>query len=90
MIGLLLDRRAHRSDKHGVNTDTIKKQVSGPGPFVIRTSDGKEYSAPHGEFIGFTRHYVMVEDEKGVLDILDPLHVVSIRPVGKRRPRASI
>ncbi len=72
-----------------MNTDTIKKQISGPGPFIIRTSDGKEYSPPHGEFVGFTRHYMMVEDESGVLDIIDPLHVVSIRPVHKRRHRGS-
>jgi hypothetical protein len=71
-----------------MNPAIIKKQTTGSGPFVIRTSDGKEYHAPHGEFIGFTRHYVYVEDEKGGVDILDRLHVVSVRPVGKRRPRS--
>jgi hypothetical protein len=70
-----------------MNSETIKKQTTGPGPFVIRTSDGKEYHAPHGEFIGFTRHYVMIEDAKGVLDIIDPMHVVAIRPVNKRRAK---
>ena len=70
-----------------MNTETIKKQTSGAGPFIIRTSDGKEYHAPHSEFIGFTRHYMMVEDANGVLDIIDPMHVVAIRPVSKRRSR---
>ncbi|GDY21781.1 hypothetical protein LBMAG56_31280 [Verrucomicrobiota bacterium] len=88
MGGPLLDQRGHRSDKQAVNTDTIRKQITGPGPFVIRTSDGMKYSAPHGDFVGFTRHYLMVEDDKGVLDILDPLDVVSIRPAGQRRSRA--
>ena len=70
-----------------MNQAIIKKQTSGPGPFIIRTSDGKEYRAPHSEFIGFTRHYVYIEDEQGGVDILDPMHVVVIRPVSKRRTR---
>ena len=72
-----------------MNTLTIKQQLTGVGPFVIRTSDGKQYTAPHSEFIGITRHYVMVEDAKGALDIIDPLHIVSIRPAGKRRAKAA-
>ena len=70
-----------------MNPAVIKKQATGLGPFVIRTSDGREYEAPHGEFIGFTRHYMFIEDEKGGVDIVDPLHVVAIRPVNKRRSR---
>ncbi len=70
-----------------MNPAIIKKQTTGPGPFVIRTSDDKEYRAPHGEFIGFTRHYLYVEDEQGGVDILDPLHVVAIRPLSKRRSK---
>ena len=72
-----------------MNTEAIRKQITGPGPFLVRTSDGREYNVPHGEFVGFTRHYVMIEDEKGGIDIVDPLHVVAIRPVRKRRLRAA-
>ncbi len=71
-----------------MTTDTIKKQTAGPGPFLIRTSDGKELEAPHGEFLGFTRHYMMIENAKGVLDIIDPMHVASIGPINKRRKRS--
>lgn len=85
-----LDQRGLRSDKQPMNMEVIKKQVVGPGPFIIRTSDGKEYTVPHGEFVGYTRHYVMLEDEKGGLDIVDHLHVVAIRPVNKRRARVSV
>jgi len=73
-----------------MNMEAIKKQMVGPGPFIIRTSDGKEYTVPHGEFVGYTRHYMMLEDEKGGLDIVDHLHVVAIRPVNKRRARVSV
>ncbi len=72
-----------------MNASIIKSQTTGPGPFVIRTSDGKEYQAPHGEFIGYTRHYLFIEDENGGVDIIDPLHVVAIRPVRRRRARAA-
>ena len=72
-----------------MNTKTMQQQLSGAGPFLIRTSDGKAYTVPHSEFVGFTKHYVMIEDSTGVLDIVDPLHVVSIRPVSKRRVKAA-
>lgn len=68
-----------------MNSDAIRKQLVGPGPFIIRTSDGKEFTAQHGEFVGITRHYMIVEDENGGVDMVDPMHVVSIRPVRKRR-----
>ncbi|MBI3416593.1 MAG: hypothetical protein HY043_14970 [Verrucomicrobia bacterium] len=72
-----------------MNSEAIRKQLTGPGPFIVRTSDGREYDVPHGEFVGFTRHYMMIEDTKGGIDIVDPLHVVAIRPVQKRRARAA-
>jgi hypothetical protein len=72
-----------------MNTEAIRRQSSGSGPFLIRTSDGREFTVHHGEFVGFTRHYMMLEDDQGGLDIVDPLHVDSIRPVRKRRVRAS-
>ena len=31
------------------------------------------------------RHNVVVEDEKGLLDIIDPLHIVSIWPGSRRK-----
>ena len=90
LVSPKLDRSVLRGDKHTVNTEVIKKQITGPGPFLIRTSDGNEYAAPHSEFVGYTRHYLMIEDAKGGLDIVDPLHVVSIRPADKRRTRVAV
>jgi hypothetical protein len=68
-----------------VNRDLIRKQLTGPGPFIIRTSDGKEFPAPHSEFVFVGHHNLVIEDEKGFLDIIDPLHVVSIRPGSRRK-----
>ncbi len=63
-----------------MNRELIRQQLVGQGPFLIRTSDGKEFLVPHPEFVLVGRHNIVVEDAKGLLDIIDPLHVVSIRP----------
>ena len=72
-------------ENENMNRDLIRQQLSGPGPFLIRTSDGKEFHAPHSEFILIGRHNVVIEDNRGLLDILDPLHIVSIRPGSRRK-----
>jgi len=65
--------------------EMIRRQLSGAGPFLVRTSDGKEFTVPYPEFVLVGRHNLAIEDEEGVFDIIDPMHVVSIRPVRKRR-----
>ena len=69
-----------------MNRELIRQQLAGRGSFVIRTSDGKEFSVPHPEFVLVGRHNVVIEDDNGLLDIIDPLHVVSIRPGIRRKP----
>ncbi len=71
-----------------MNRDLIRQQLSGAGPFLVRTSDGKEFTVPHPEFVLVGRHNLAIENEEGVFDIIDPMHVVSIRPVRKRRARS--
>ncbi len=72
-----------------MNRDLIREQIRGPGPFILRTSDGKEYSVPHPEFVMVGRHNLVIENARGVMDIIDPMHVVSIRPVARRRAKAA-
>jgi len=63
-----------------MNVEKIRKHLSGGfRPFVLRTSDGREYQIPHPEFIALGKYYVAVVDSKGDLDILEPLHIVSIK-----------
>ena len=66
-----------------MNREMIRQQLVGRGPFTIRTSDGKQFTVPHSEFVFVGRRNIVIEDAKGLLDILDPMHVVSIRP-GRR------
>jgi len=69
-----------------MNREAILKQLRRPGPLVVRTSDSKEFPVPHPEFVLIGRFNVAIEDEDGAFDIVDPLHIVSIRPTTKKKP----
>jgi hypothetical protein len=63
-----------------MNVEKIRKHLTGGfRPFVLRTSDGREYQIPHPEFIALGKYYVAVVDSSGDLDILEPLHIVSLK-----------
>jgi hypothetical protein len=64
-----------------MNVQTIRKRLSKEGPFIVRTSDGEKYSVPHPEFVWVGRYNVVIEDEQGGIDVIDPLHVAAIRRV---------
>ncbi|HYR58332.1 MAG TPA: hypothetical protein VEO95_06880 [Chthoniobacteraceae bacterium] len=67
-----------------MSLDEIRKRTSnGFRPFVIKTSDGKEYPVPHREFIMITKRSVVVADADGFIDILDPLHIVALNVEGE-------
>jgi hypothetical protein len=66
-----------------MSLDEIRKKVSnGIHPFIIRASDGREHPVPHQEFIMVTRRSVVVADEKGLVDIINPLHITFLRETG--------
>ena len=64
-----------------MNVQALRKRLSKEGPLVVRTSDGQEYAVPHPEFVWVGRHNLVIEDEQGGIDVIDPLHVVAIRRV---------
>jgi len=68
-----------------MNRQLIRQHLTGQGPFLIRTSDGKQYRVPHPEFVLIGRYNIVVEHRNGFLDIFDPLHVVSVRPGPKKQ-----
>jgi hypothetical protein len=70
-----------------MNRELIRQQLVASKPLVIRTSDGKEFLVPHTESVLVGRHNIVIEDEKGLLDIIDPLHVVSIGPGARLKTR---
>lgn len=58
--------------------DIRKRLVGGFTPFTIRTSDGEKFPVPHREFIFVTEKRIVVADKKGYVNVIDPLHIVSI------------
>jgi hypothetical protein len=57
----------------------IKERVRGKfTPFTLRTSDGEKFPVPHKEFIFVTGRRVVVSTKEGYVNVLDPLHIVSI------------
>jgi hypothetical protein len=65
-----------------MNTDAIKRQLTGAGPFVIRTSDGREFTTTHGDFVGCTPRHVIIENGRGAMEILPSESVVTIAATG--------
>jgi hypothetical protein len=70
-----------------MNRESIARQLRRPGPLVVRTSDGGEFPVPHPEFVFVGRFNVAIEDHAGAFDIIDPWHIVSIRPATRQKRR---
>jgi hypothetical protein len=70
-----------------MNPDWIRKRLRSQAPHVLRTSDGLEFHIPHPEFVLVGRRNVVIEDEEGQLEVIDPLHVVSIRSAATPKDR---
>jgi hypothetical protein len=63
-----------------MNLDKIRKQLTGGfRPFVIRTSDGREFDVPHPEFIAVGKGDIAVVDKDGDINVLDSLRIVSLK-----------
>jgi len=63
--------------------DVQKRLEGGFVPFKLRTSDGLEFPVPHREFIYVTQRRVVVSDNNGYVNVIDPLHIVSIEEARK-------
>ena len=69
-----------------MSLDQIRKRLTGGfQPFVIRTSDGREFKVPHPEFIAVGKYAVAVVDSDGHIDTIAPLHIASIKDLTGRR-----
>ena len=67
-----------------MNLEEIRRRLSnGFKLFAIRTSNGREFPVPHKEFIFLTKRSVIVADQEGYVDILDPLHISSLKEIGE-------
>jgi hypothetical protein len=70
-----------------MNRELIRHHLASGEGSIIRTFDGQHYAVAHPEFVLIGKHNVVVEHPNGYLDIIDPLHIVSIRPAPRRKAR---
>jgi len=62
-----------------MTVDVIRKRlIGGFIPFTIRTSDGEKFHVPHKEFVFVTAKRVVIADKRGLVNVLDPVHIVSL------------
>jgi hypothetical protein len=63
-----------------MNVEKTRKRLTGGfRPFILRTSDGRQFAVPHAEFIAVGKHDVAVVDKEGDINLLDSLHIASIK-----------
>jgi hypothetical protein len=77
---LKIDRDRSQEYPLHMTVEKIRKRFAGGfRPFVLRTSDGRQYEIPHPEFIAIGKRDLAVVDKDGDIDILEPLHIVSLK-----------
>ena len=74
-----LDRQGNQGQKciheRGDHTQALEQGRA----LIVKTSDGEQYTVLHPEFLLVGRYNLVIEDERGGIDVIDPLHVVAIR-----------
>ena len=66
--------------------DRLRQRLSGGvRPFLLRTSDGREYNVPHPEFVLIGRHSLAVLDKDWEIATLDPVHIVAIKDLPAKK-----
>jgi len=68
-----------------MNIAEIRQRITGGfRPFVIRTSDGREFKVPHPEFMAIGKYAIAVVDRDGHINTIAPLHIASIKDLAIR------
>ncbi len=66
--------------------ERIRRRLSGGfRPFSLRTSDGHEYEVSHPELVLVGPHSLAVLDADQEIATLDPLHIVAIKDLPRRK-----
>jgi hypothetical protein len=68
----------------------LRRRITGGfRPFIIRTSDGREFKVPHPEFLAVGKYAVAVVDDEGHLNNIALLHITSIKDLAGqgKKPR---
>ena len=69
-----------------MNVQELRKFTqNGFRPFTVYVSDGKSFDVPHPEFIAFSPQLVVIFGEDELANLIDPLHIVSAKPIKKAK-----
>jgi hypothetical protein len=67
-----------------IKVSEIRKRMTGGfQPFIVRTSDGREFKVPHPEFIALSPYAIAVVDDEGDINTVPLLHISSIKDLKK-------
>ena len=73
-----------------MNLQQVRLRLSGGfRPFSVLTSEGREYPVRHPEFVLVGPRSLAIVDESGYIVTLDPLHIVAIKDMSRRKNGAS-
>lgn len=73
-----------------MNVEHVRQRLSGGSrPFSLRTSAGREYVVRHPECVLVGRHSLAVLDSDREIATLDPLHIVAIKDLPRRKNGAA-
>ena len=64
-------------------SDIRSRMTGGFQPFIVRTSDGREFKVPHPEFIALAPKAIAVVDGEGTINTIALLHISSIKDLVK-------
>jgi len=63
-----------------MNVEKIRKHLTGGfRPCVLRTSDGRQFKIPHPELVALGKSDVAVVDKEGDINVIEALHIVSVK-----------
>ena len=70
--------------------ERVRQRLTGGfRPFCLRTSDGRQYTVPHPEFVLIGRNSLAVLDADREVATLDPLRIVAIKDLPPKKNGAS-
>ena len=85
-VGWNLDPARRRSDTPPMNVEHIRSRLSERfRPFALVTSSGNKYPVPQPDFVFLTARTIVVADQEGYTVLLDPLHVVGLEDIPRRK-----
>ena len=65
-----------------MNVEELRKLTSnGFRPFTIYLSDARSFHVRHPDFVAISRKTVVVIGEDELPSLMDPLHIVSVKPM---------